>query len=111
MKVINYKEKSEKQTELISKIKMFWDISKIRSLAKLESEIAQFELGAEKQLGGSEIYYLTRVEVSEMFKISLVTLHNWTKSGILKSYKKGYRILYDASEVAKITFTKYGNPN
>lgn len=43
--------------------------------------------------------YLSRKEVSKLLKITLPTLHDWTKQGILKSYKIGTRVLYKESEV------------
>lgn len=43
--------------------------------------------------------YLTRVEVAEMLKIDLSSVHNWTKKGILISYQIGGRVYYKRSEV------------
>lgn len=43
--------------------------------------------------------YVSRKEVSKLLKITLPTLHDWTKQGILKSYKIGTRVLYKESEV------------
>ena len=43
--------------------------------------------------------YLSRKEVSRLLKITLPTLHDWTKQGILKSYKIGTRVLYKETEV------------
>src|SRR5688572_2939548 len=43
--------------------------------------------------------YLSRKEVAKLLKITLPTLHDWTKLGILKSYKMGTRVLYKESEV------------
>jgi excisionase family DNA binding protein len=43
--------------------------------------------------------YLTRKEVSQKLKISLPTLHDWTKLGLLKSYKMGSRVYYRSDEV------------
>jgi hypothetical protein len=42
---------------------------------------------------------LTRKEVADKLKISLVTLNDWTKKGIVNSYAIGGRILYKASEI------------
>ena len=43
---------------------------------------------------------LTRQEVSELLKVNLSTVHNWTKNGILISYGiGGSRIYYKRSEV------------
>lgn len=43
--------------------------------------------------------YLTRQETARKFKISLVTLHRWTKAGIVKDYKIGGRVLYRVEEI------------
>ena len=43
--------------------------------------------------------YLTRVEVSEMLKIDLSSVHNWTKKVILISYQIGGRVYYKLKEV------------
>jgi excisionase family DNA binding protein len=43
--------------------------------------------------------YLTRAEASRLLKITLPTLHDWTKLGYLKSYKMGSRVLYKESEI------------
>ena len=43
--------------------------------------------------------YLTRLEVSELLKIDLSSVHNWTKKGILQSYQIGGRVYYKRKEV------------
>ena len=43
--------------------------------------------------------WLTRKEVAEMLKISLVTLNEWTKKGVLTSYRIGNRVRYKSHEV------------
>ncbi len=43
--------------------------------------------------------YLNRFEVVELLKISLPTLGNWTKEGLLQSYRIGKRVLYREDEV------------
>jgi excisionase family DNA binding protein len=43
--------------------------------------------------------YLTRSEVAALLKITLPTLHDWTKLGWLKAYKMGHRVLYKSEEV------------
>jgi excisionase family DNA binding protein len=45
--------------------------------------------------------YLSRKEVAKLLKITLPTLHDWTKLGYLKAYKIGTRVLYKESEVIK----------
>lgn len=43
--------------------------------------------------------YLTRKEVSQLFKVDISTIHNWTVKGILKAYSIGRRVYYKRSEV------------
>lgn len=42
---------------------------------------------------------LTRSEVSELLSISLPTLRNYVKRGLIKEYRMGSRVLYKSSEV------------
>lgn len=43
--------------------------------------------------------YITREEVCKLLYFNKTTLHNHTKSGLLKSYSIGNRVLYKRSEV------------
>ncbi len=43
--------------------------------------------------------YLTRIETSKLLKISLVTVHDWVKKGILKPRKIGNRTYFLRSEI------------
>jgi excisionase family DNA binding protein len=43
--------------------------------------------------------YLSRKEVAKLLKITLPTLHDWTKLKYLRAYKIGTRVLYKESEV------------
>lgn len=43
--------------------------------------------------------WLSRKEVSELLGISLVTIHDWGKKGILKPYKMGNRVRFKRSEI------------
>jgi len=43
--------------------------------------------------------YLTRQETAELLKISLVTLNDWTRKGIIQSYRIGTRVRYKRSEI------------
>ncbi|RWY54368.1 DNA-binding protein [Mucilaginibacter gilvus] len=43
--------------------------------------------------------YLTRGEVSKQLQISLPTLHNYTKEGLIKSYRMGGKVRYKAEEI------------
>lgn len=43
--------------------------------------------------------YLTRKEVAKILKISLVTLSDWNKKGVLKPYRLGNLIRYKTTEI------------
>ena len=43
--------------------------------------------------------YLTRLEVSEILKVSLVTLSDWNKKKLLNPYRLGNLIRYKRSEI------------
>lgn len=60
----------------------------------LESKLSKTETPQK-----SQPTLLSRVEVSNLLKISLPTLHEWTKLQWLKSYKIGNRVLYKLEEV------------
>ena len=45
--------------------------------------------------------YITRKEAAKILKVSLVTLHDWNKKGILKPYRLGNLIRYKRSELDK----------
>lgn len=42
---------------------------------------------------------LSRKETADKLKISLVTLNDWTKRGLIQSYLIGGRVLYKDSEI------------
>jgi excisionase family DNA binding protein len=50
---------------------------------------------------------MTRKEVAKLFDISLVTIHEWCKSDILKPYKVGNRTYFKRVEVMEAL----SNPN
>ncbi|MRM84855.1 helix-turn-helix domain-containing protein [Riemerella anatipestifer] len=38
-------------------------------------------------------------EVAKMLRVSLMTINNWTKQGLLTSYRIGNRVMYKKDEV------------
>jgi excisionase family DNA binding protein len=42
---------------------------------------------------------LTKQETANILKVSLVTLWDWTKKGVLPAYRIGYKVRYKKSEV------------
>jgi len=51
---------------------------------------------------GKRPAYLNRFEVVELLKISLPTLNNWSKEGIVQAYRIKNRVLYKADEIAEV---------
>jgi len=43
--------------------------------------------------------YLSRKEASTILKITLPTLHDWAKAGLVKSHKIGSRVLFNEQEL------------
>lgn len=43
--------------------------------------------------------YLTRAEVSEMLKVDLSTIHNWSKAGKIIRHCLGNRVYFKRSEI------------
>ena len=50
------------------------------------------------------IIWITRQEAAELLGVSLVTIHNWTKEGVIHAHKIGTRIRFNRSEIEKILF-------
>ncbi len=50
-------------------------------------------------VGNSNEIYLSRIEVSKQLKISLPTLNNLTKKGVITGYRIGRRVLYKSDEI------------
>lgn len=48
--------------------------------------------------------FLTRLEVAKLLKISLVTVHQWSNTGILKRYKVGRRTYFSRKEINETMF-------
>lgn len=43
--------------------------------------------------------YLTRKEVSEILSITLPTIHEWSKRGVLTAYRLGNRVYFKSDEI------------
>lgn len=71
--------------QLLEKIGQLID-SKLRSFAPQTEQTNQSK-------------FITRREVATLLKITLPTLHEWTKLGWLRPYKVGNRVLYKEPEV------------
>ena len=75
----------------------------------VRDELKQFQPNTSNQTATGE--YITRRDICDRLKISLATLHCYTKDGTLKGYRIGGRVLYKLSEVEQsvkaIQTTKY----
>lgn len=60
----------------------------------------------------TESKLLTRKDTAKFLCISLPTLHEWTKTGVVKAHRIGNRVLYKQDEVnqalKQIQTSKYG---
>ncbi len=43
--------------------------------------------------------YLTRKDIATKFNIAIMTVHYWSRKGILKAYKVGHRVYYKKNEI------------
>ncbi len=77
----------------------------------VENKISNLLKSNSHQEDNEKKQYATREDVSKRLRISLPTLNNLTKDGIIKSYRIGRRVLYKWDEVEsvlqQITSTKY----
>jgi excisionase family DNA binding protein len=63
----------------------------------IREELTNFK--PEPATPATEREYLTRREVCDRLRVSLATLHYYTKDGTLKGYRIGGRVLYKSVEV------------
>jgi excisionase family DNA binding protein len=70
-------------------------------LRKLFQEVLEEQLSqvSTTQKSGKGLAYLNRFEVAKLLSISLPTLNNWSKAGIIQSYRIGNRVLYKPEEI------------
>ncbi len=63
----------------------------------------------QNSLKSKKTEYLTRKDTAELLGVSLVTIHDWCKKGILKPYRIGSRIRFKRKEIEE-TLEKSGKP-
>jgi hypothetical protein len=67
--------------------------------------IKEILLGVESLISASQVKSInekenwTSFETAQYCKVSKVTIHAWTKKGILRKYKIGNRVFYKKNEV------------
>jgi excisionase family DNA binding protein len=72
------------------------DLSDIK---KVVEEVLEKKLKRLTTPNKKELKLLTRKDTAKLLCISLPTLHEWTKTGIVKAYRIGNRVLYKHDEV------------
>jgi excisionase family DNA binding protein len=77
---------------------MFTGVSLDELVLRIE-KLIDAKFGGMTKIDQPEIEYFSRREVCSLLKISLPTLHDWTKLGRVKSYKIGNRVLYKTVEI------------
>lgn len=83
-------------TVLISmELKEFQSIVKQAVKDALRSECDSLVIGSTETLKP----FLSRKEAAELLSVSLTTLNDWSKSGIVASYKLGSRVRYRMSDI------------
>lgn len=65
----------------------------------VEDKINNLLLSPSLKISNKQGGYATRIEVAGRLRISLPTLHNLTKRGILKAYRINRRVLYKWEEI------------
>jgi excisionase family DNA binding protein len=67
-----------------------------RLVGKLDAVVKTLAVNNQRKDGNP---YVSRKEACSLLKISLPTLNDWTKRGLLVSYRIGSRVLYKLDEV------------
>jgi predicted DNA-binding transcriptional regulator AlpA len=75
-------------------------------------ELKEFMQGFENKLSDLKTHFtpkepdqfLSRKETAELLKISLVSIHQWSKDGILRPYKMGNRTYFSRKEIEETLF-------
>lgn len=68
---------------------------------------AELQIIAQKFQPVKPVEYLTRKETAKLLKVSLVTLSDWNKKGILKPYRLGNLIRYKRTELEQALIQIY----
>ncbi len=71
---------------------------KLGTIIEIGNQDGPFEMSKSTKVPTREIY-LTRGEVSKHLQISLPTLHNYVKQGLIKSYRIGGKVRFKLEEV------------
>ena len=79
-----------------------------QELLEIIKEVVKLELNRQRSMGnplnrlsitGEDTEYLTRNEVSKVLNVTVQTLNNWRREGVLNPLKIGGRVLYRKEDV------------
>ena len=70
----------------------------------VKTQLQELSSRLEVNTSSNEKEFLTRKETAELFKVSLVTIHEWQNNGILKVYKMGNRSFFKYSELLETLY-------
>lgn len=90
------------------KITQLYGISPEDLKASIVSEIkAEINLLSQQLKPKEDTEYLTRKEVSQLLQVSIVTLIDWDKKGVLKPYRIGNLIRYKKKDIEQSIIKKF----
>lgn len=81
--------------------KLLFHTIELSDIKKIVEEAIDKKLNSFTTSPKDEAKLYTRKETANFLKISLPTLHDWTKSGVVKAYRIGNRVLYKYEEIAQ----------
>jgi len=65
----------------------------------VKMQIQNFVLDTPQVKQKDEPELITRKEAADLLKVSLVTIHEWSRNGLLTHYKLGNRTYYNREEI------------
>jgi ribosomal protein S20 len=68
----------------------------------VKTQIKDFYQSTNKEPHPEKEKFLTRKETADFFRISLYTIHDWMKKGIIKPYKAGNRTYFKEAELIEV---------
>lgn len=71
-------------------------------MERLESHIQSQNNADVKKHDSNDETFLTRKETALFFNISLYTIHDWMRKGIIKAYKAGNRTYFKKVELIEV---------
>ncbi len=88
----------------MQKLALFTDIE-IDNLINRSMNYALEHLKQENTVETPEDEFITRQNAADILKVSLVTMSDWDKKGILTPYRYNTRIRYKKSEIQNLSQT------